>query len=87
MAWVMKMKKFLRSLDTMSDAAFCMLSGCLQVACTMLLCSFLFLVHRDAPGSDLRELWLSARELASSAAGVLLIGIIAGAFLEERSRR
>ena len=83
----MLMRKFVRSLDAMSDAAFAMLSGCLQVACTMLFCAFMLLVHMGPLSPEKSELWYSILELTSSPAGILLLGIIACALLEERSRR
>ncbi len=80
------MKRFKKSLDGMSDAAFCLFSGCLKTACAMLLCAFALLVHIGTPTpSDLR-LWLTAQELCSCPAGILLVGVLGAAILEERSR-
>ena len=83
----MLMKKFVGSLNAMSEAAFCMLSGCLQVACAMLFCAFVLLLHMRPLSPEKSTLWYMILELSSSPVGVLLLGVIACALLEERSRR
>ena len=72
---------------SISDEAYCLLSGTLKTVCVMLLCSLTLLLEARPVGPDTYELYVRAAQLESNALGVLLVGNFAGLFLERQHRR
>ncbi len=70
----------------MSEAAYSVLSCSLLLSCAMLFGAWVLLVHMGSLTPAERTLWLTARELYTSPAGILLLGGVASVLLEERSR-
>lgn len=80
------MKLFCSVFGTVSDEAFCMLSGTLKTVCAMLVCSLAILTQIGPPVPDTYRLYYLASQLESNAVGVLLIGNFAALFLERIQR-
>ena len=72
---------------SMSQEAFCLLSGSLKTACVMLLCSLALLLEIGRPGPDTYQLYYLAAQLESNALGVVVVGNFAALFLERQHRR
>lgn len=66
------------------DEAFCLLTGALKIGCAMLVCSLALLIHTGGLRPETRELYYLASQLESNAAGIVLVGNFAAAFLESR---
>ena len=72
---------------SMSEEAFCLLSGTLKTVCAMLLCSLALLREASPPGPDTYSIFCLSAQLESNALGVLLVGNFAALFLERQHRR
>ena len=72
---------------SISDEAYCVLSGTLKTACAMLLCSLALLLEACPPGPDTYKAYHLAAQLESNALGVVVIGNFAALFLERFHRR
>ena len=70
-----------------SEEAFCMVAGTLKTACAMLGCSLALLIYSGGLRPDTYQLYYTAAQLQSNAAGVLLAGNFAALFLESRRGR
>ena len=82
-----KFKRLFVQLDQMADKTYAILRGTLLVSCTMLLCSLaLFLT---SGGATIRgfEAYMTAQELFSLSAVILLMGSIAAIVAEESARK
>ena len=81
------MKLFCSVFGTVSEEAFCMLSGTLKTVCAMLVCSLAILLEIGPPGPDTYRLYYLASQLESNALRVLLLGNFAALLLERVHRR
>ena len=80
--------KLLRAVfGSISDEAYCLLSGALKTACAMLLCSLALLLEACPPGPDTYKIYCLAAQLESNALGIVIIGNFAALFLERFHRR
>ena len=73
--------------DSVSDEAFCLLSGSLKTVCAMLLCSLALLRQAVPLRPDTYELYRLAAQLESNALGIVVVGNFAALFLERFHRR
>ena len=72
---------------SISEEAYCLLSGTLTTVCAMLLCSLALLLEARPLTPDTYALYYRAAQLESNAMGVLLVGNFAALFLERQHRR
>lgn len=78
----MKLRAVLRRMLQMSDPAWFIFLRSLQLSCVMLFCSFLLLLE---PGSVVQSYprYITALALYETPQGILLLGLILSACLEE----
>ena len=72
---------------SISEEAYCLLSGTLKTVCAMLLCSLALLLASSPPGPDTYRIYFLAAQMESNALGLVLAGNFAALFLERQHRR